>query len=56
MIAFEIDWVPTTGKGVNAVMCEIDWTPTKRCDHQWTGKRSDHQWTGKRYDHQWTGK
>jgi hypothetical protein len=44
MIAFEIDWTPTSGsKGIIAF--EIDWTPAKR-ESCWTGKRES-CWTGK---------
>jgi hypothetical protein len=37
MIAYEIDWTPTTSKSISSVMREIDWTPAKR-DWTWTGK------------------
>jgi hypothetical protein len=37
MIAYEIDWTPTTSKSINTIACEIDWTPAKR-DWTWTGK------------------
>jgi hypothetical protein len=36
MVAFEIDWIPTS-KGIGIVTCEIDWTPANR-DWTWTGK------------------
>jgi hypothetical protein len=36
MIAYEIDWTPTS-KSINTIACEIDWTPAKR-DWTWTGK------------------
>jgi hypothetical protein len=36
MVAYEIDWTPTS-KSISSVMREIDWTPAKR-DWTWTGK------------------
>lgn len=37
MVAFEIDWTPTTKGHTGLIETEIDWTPVK-ADTCWTGR------------------